>query len=90
MAIIAIDLGGTKIAAALFHEDGSVKIKEQVFLSGAGGKDAGALVAGAVRSLKSANPQETIKAVGICVPGIVYSKKETVVSFYMIFGGKKC
>ena len=78
MAIIAIDLGGTKIAAALFHEDGSVKIKEQVFLSGAGGKDAGALVAGAVRSLKSANPQETIKAVGICVPGIVYSKKETV------------
>ena len=78
MAIIAVDMGGTKIAAALFNEEGTIKVKQQVFLSGATGSEAGALVARAIQSLAESSTEETIKAVGICVPGIVYSRKGTV------------
>lgn len=78
MAVIAIDLGGTKIAAALFRENGSIQIKEQVFLAGAVGKDAGALIANTIKTLKGNAADDPVSAVCVCVPGIVYSRKGTV------------
>ena len=39
MAVIGIDLGGTKVAAAIFHADGKMLLKETKLLDGATGAD---------------------------------------------------
>lgn len=73
MTVIGIDLGGTKIAAAVFGNDAKMLLKEVCLLDGAGGEDAGALVAGTVKSLVSKYGGQ-IDAIGVCVPGIAYSR----------------
>ena len=78
MAVIGIDLGGTKVAAALFERGGKMIAKTSRLLDGATGAAVGALVAEAVAFLREAHPAVTLEAVGVCVPGIVYSKKGTV------------
>lgn len=78
MAVIGIDLGGTKIAAALFERGGKIIDKTYRLLGGATGAAVGALVVEAVASLRQAHPAVALDAVGVCVPGIVYSKKGTV------------
>lgn len=78
MAIIGIDLGGTKIAAALFADSGEMKKKIVRLLNGATGHAVGKLVVETIGELQQDENDEVIAAVGICVPGIVYSKKGTV------------
>ncbi|MCQ2138833.1 MAG: ROK family protein [Bacteroidales bacterium] len=78
MAVIGIDLGGTKISAALFHADGKMLIKEHCLLNGAKGTDVADMVIELVGRLMEQKPRTHIDALGICVPGIVYSKKDTV------------
>ena len=78
MAYIGIDLGGTKVAAALFERSGKMIDKTYRLLDGATGAVVGALVAEAVVALRQAHPAVPLDAVGVCVPGIVYSKKGTV------------
>ncbi|MBR3064788.1 MAG: ROK family protein [Bacteroidales bacterium] len=78
MAFIGIDLGGTKIAAALFDRTGRMIDKTYRLLEGASGPAVGALVAEAVVALRQTHPAVPLDAVGVCVPGIVYSKKGTV------------
>ena len=78
MAIIGIDLGGTKISAALFSKDGELIEKDYRLLGGATGSAVGVAVAEAILSLRAKRPDLPVEAVGICVPGIVYSKKGTV------------
>ena len=78
MAIIGIDLGGTKIAAALFADSGVMKKKIVRLLNGATGYAVGKLVVEIIGELQQNENDEVIAAVGICVPGIVYSKKGTV------------
>lgn len=78
MAIIGVDLGGTKVAAALYDQSGTMFSKEVKLLNGAEGEAVGQLVVEVINTLISNNPDQTIEAVGICVPGIVYSKKDTV------------
>ena len=78
MAIIGIDLGGTKIAAALFADSGVMKKKIVRLLNGATGHAVGKLVVETIGELQQNENDEVIAAVGICVPGIVYSKKGTV------------
>ena len=78
MAFIGIDLGGTKIAAALFDRTGRMIDKTYRLLEGASGPAVGALVAEAVVALRQSHPAVPLDAVGVCVPGIVYSKKGTV------------
>lgn len=78
MAVIGVDLGGTKVAAAIFDKAGKMISKETKLLGGATGKAVGKLVVDVIKSLKSNNPDCLIEAIGICVPGIVYSKKDTV------------
>ena len=78
MAVIGIDLGGTKISAALFSHDGELLEKEYRLLGGATGSAVGLAVAETVLALRARRSGLSVKSVGVCVPGIVYSKKETV------------
>ena len=75
MAVIGIDLGGTKVSAAVFNECGNVQKRDMRLLDGRTGGAVGELV---VEIIKSLAAQYTITGAGICVPGIVYSKKGTV------------
>jgi glucokinase len=70
--VIALDLGGTKIAAALFPERGEPTQRETVGLDGRTGAAVGALVAERVRTLLEAAKRigDRASGVGIAVPGI--------------------
>ena len=76
MALLGIDLGGTKVSTAVFSSKGEVLYKEIIPLNNRKGAEAGALITGQVsRFLNSAEFQtDKIVSVGICVPGIYYSK----------------
>jgi len=78
MAVIGVDLGGTKVSAALFSDKGKLIKKEYRLLEGAAGSAVGVLIAEMIVSLRTQRPDLPVEAVGICVPGIVYSKRETV------------
>jgi glucokinase len=73
MSVIAIDLGGTKIAGAIFSENGKIIEQNSLPLSGKTGKDVGQLILKMIHSLS--HPQkEELKSIGICVPGIAGSR----------------
>ena len=78
MAVIGVDLGGTKVSAALFSEEGKLLKKDYRLLDGASGSAVCVIVAEMIAALRAQRPGLPVEAVGICVPGIVYSKHETV------------
>ncbi len=80
MALLGIDIGGTKLAAAVFTEEGEILSRDVTLLGERGGKDAGALVAETVRKLlnQQQNDGSRIKSIGISVPGIYRIKEGTV------------
>lgn len=77
MSVIGIDLGGTKLACAVFTEDGGMGAKSTILLEGRTGRDVGALIVRQVGGLMRGAP-EPVTAVGVSVPGISYSTKGTV------------
>jgi glucokinase len=72
---IGIDLGGTKLASAVFTADGDILHRETVPLAGRAGDEVGALVVEHVRALRADN---RIDAVGIAIPGIYRAATGTV------------
>jgi glucokinase len=80
MPVIGIDLGGTKIAGAVFDFDGNIMKKHNVLLSGKTGKDVGQLILDTVQSLLKNEDGGSfpIHGVGVCVPGIANSKTNLV------------
>lgn len=80
MAVIGLDLGGTKIAAALFPARGEPTHRESVALEGRTGADVGALLVERVHALLEAIERdgELAEGVGIAVPGIYRAASETV------------
>ena len=70
-----IDVGGTKIASALFTREGEIAARQKIAIDKAGGDAAAAQVAGRIEALaaaaKAAGGQ--LAAVGISIPGIAYS-----------------
>ncbi|ANH83024.1 hypothetical protein A8C56_20365 [Niabella ginsenosidivorans] len=78
MAVIGLDLGGTKLAVALFTEEGSLLYKERVPLTLLQGEATGALIADRITALKNRFPETAITGAGICVPGIYYAKTGNV------------
>lgn len=79
MALLGIDLGGTKLASAIFSEDGKLVYKDTVALDKRTGKDVGQLITEQVSSFIKMGSAEgkNIKAVGISVPGIAHPGKGT-------------
>lgn len=80
MALLGIDIGGTKLAAAVFTDEGVILSRDLILLGERGGNDAGALVADTVRKLlsKGQNDGNRIRSIGISVPGIYRVKEGTV------------
>jgi glucokinase len=74
---IGIDLGGTKLACAVFTADGEIVHRESIPLADRGGSDVGALIVDQIRVL-SARSQQPAVAVGVAVPGIYRAATGTV------------
>jgi glucokinase len=74
--VIALDLGGTKLASALFLPDASHLGGRRVPLKSRTGPAVGELVVSQVNRLRKLAERRNLKvaAVGVCVPGIVRPK----------------
>ena len=75
MPYIGIDLGGTKLAAAVFSAAGEVLHRETVALGDRAGAEVGSSIAERVTRLAAAHPAE---GVGVCVPGLYRADRGTV------------
>jgi glucokinase len=75
-AVIALDLGGTKLAGAIFTPEGRILCKNVVPLTGRKGRAVGKLICCQLALLLDAARarQRKITAVGVSVPGISYSR----------------
>ncbi|HET8712747.1 MAG TPA: ROK family protein, partial [Gemmatimonadales bacterium] len=80
MTVIALDLGGTKLASARVPPDGEVAERRETLLQGRSSRAVGRLVVEAIRSqLDAAAAQRVaVRGVGICVPGIYRAGTGTV------------
>ncbi|HJS55232.1 MAG TPA: ROK family protein [Chitinophagaceae bacterium] len=76
MAVIALDLGGTKLSAALFNNTADILLKTNNSLEKKEGADVGKLIAEKIKefSTEAEKINEKISAIGICVPGIAHTK----------------
>lgn len=77
MAILALDLGGTKLATAVLDESGTIITQEVAALEGRKSGQVGALITGIVRRFQN-DSRFKIDGVGVCVPGISHKKEGTV------------
>lgn len=73
MAVIALDLGGTKIASAIVDDAGGVKFTHKNMLQGRTGHEVGRLIVDSLARQfdKAQYHRIPITAIGICVPGSV-------------------
>ena len=80
MAVIGIDLGGTKISGALFTPEGLILKKDLKLIGDHSGADVGSLIRSMVDNLLRYAGQKNMKvdAIGCCVPGAVNQKEGTV------------
>lgn len=92
MAVIGVDLGGTKLAAAMFSRSGEMLARKIAPLDGRSGRDVGALIVGETAALmKDGGPSgsrshggdtpasdDRVTGIGISVPGIYRAKSGTV------------
>jgi glucokinase len=76
MSLVAIDLGGTKLASALFSLDGELLRRDSAPLAGRDGRDVGALIVEQVAALEASDGGAT--GVGVAVPGIYRAERGTV------------
>jgi glucokinase len=83
--LIGVDLGGTKLASAVFAPDGEILHRESVPLAGRSGDDVGALIVEQIRTLcerarskVSVRSPQSAAAVGVAVPGIYRAASGTV------------
>ncbi|HBX45090.1 ROK family protein [Limibacterium fermenti] len=76
MAVIGVDLGGTKITGALFNEEGDMLCQTTHLLEKRKGHEVGLLVLQTINEVieQSKYRRDAIEALGICVPGIANSK----------------
>jgi glucokinase len=74
MAIVGVDLGGTKLSAALFAEEGELLLREVEGIGGREGADVGRLISELVEDTveKAHDIGHAVQSVGMCVPGIYY------------------
>lgn len=77
MPVLGIDLGGTKLATAVFSESGSLLSKEVVALDHRAGKEVGDLILAQVTK-HTGSTDTPVYAIGVSVPGISRAKTGTV------------
>jgi glucokinase len=75
MQVLGLDLGGTKLAAAVFSEEGRIVHRESALLEGRAGSDAGAFIGETSRRVAA---RAEISAIGVCIPGIYFAQKGRV------------
>jgi len=75
MALLGMDLGGTKLASAVFTEDGKLIGKSIFPLDKRKGPEVGQLITGTITDIiiSSANEGFPINSIGISVPGISHT-----------------
>ena len=78
MAVLGIDLGGTKLALGLFSDDGGIGERETVPVAGRAARDVGALLVERARTLAARSPSGDVEAIGVAVPGIYHADRGTV------------
>jgi len=80
MPLLAIDLGGTKLALAVFSQEGDLLCEEKINLDKRKGTEVGRLVAASVAAnlAKQRDKGKEIEAIGVSVPGIYYRNDGTV------------
>lgn len=80
MAIITLDIGGTKIASAIFFSDGTMQYNRKRLLQGRTGHAVGKLAMEVLARLLEVAQKKNIpiEGVGVCIPGIVFSQKNRV------------
>ncbi len=78
MPVIAIDLGGTKLATAVFSEEGNILYEEKVALQNGTGSEVGALIAQRTKNILTTQKEHSFTSIGVSVPGISYQEKGTV------------
>jgi len=80
MALLGIDLGGTKLALAVFSDGGEILFKQSIALDHRKGYEVGKLITGKVRDLIHSCELNgsIINSIGISVPGISHISTGTV------------
>jgi glucokinase len=80
VAAIGLDLGGTKLAAALFSDDGDILHRSQHALEGRGGDAVGQLILEQTAEITSHAREQghSVLAIGVSVPGIYRDRDGTV------------
>jgi glucokinase len=75
-----MDLGGTKLSAALFSPEGEIIHRSETPLQGKEGMEVGALIVHQLMELEAIAREKhhQIRSLGICVPGISNPQKRTV------------
>lgn len=77
MSIIGIDLGGTKLATALFSEEGKLLSKNVTPLDQREGEAVGKLITEQVKNYRRGEGS-SLHAIGVSVPGISHQKTGTI------------
>jgi glucokinase len=80
MSLLAIDLGGTKLALAVFSQEGDLLYEEKINLAERKGIETGRLITAMIAENleKQRNKGAEIVAIGVSVPGIYHRNKGTV------------
>ncbi|HEV2830763.1 MAG TPA: ROK family protein [Hanamia sp.] len=80
MALLGIDLGGTKLASAIFNETGEILHKQILALNNRKGKEVGELIVAQIHAFIEAGATDDmqVSSIGICVPGIYRIKTGSV------------
>src|SRR5258706_1296207 len=76
MPVIALDLGGTKLASGVFDDEGNLLFPETVSLEKREGAEVGDLISQQTNMLlrRAEAQNRPVTSLGICVPGIAHAK----------------
>jgi len=75
---LAIDLGGTKLAVAVFTNNGDLLRKEKTMVDKKGGAEVGRVIISQIEKFLREEKEETIQSIGISIPGIYHIREGTV------------
>jgi glucokinase len=78
MARIGLDLGGTKLASAVFSAAGEIVARDTAALGGRRGAEVATLMVERLEALRAAGSRKTLEAVGVSVPGLYHADRGTV------------